>query len=242
MLRNFRSVLGTGRLCPALRNGTSWKRANELIPEIIKLYQHKMDSPPVGPVRLKKLRLQATTGMYYFMTLRVKGEDGILVSYECKAWLRVGNLGIKILSLQKVPGSERKSKAINNSEKKKIVKERLDVFKGLSLPAEMTTSGLDSGIVSGKLRTRGFCILVEQIRSQRSWTYSRVININILVIYAIFLNHCGISNFSLISGKEVCFYYMERVFGISDRIHVGMPINLRNPVAVEENMAITIFQ
>ncbi|KAH9607445.1 hypothetical protein KSS87_019342 [Heliosperma pusillum] len=172
MLENFQSLLGTGRIRPALRNGEYWELANELIPEIIKLYQHKMDSPPVGPVRLTKLSLLGAMGMYLFMTLRVKGEDGILVSYESKAWLKVGNLGTKILSFQKVSGSERKSKSINNSEKK-IVKERLDVFKGLSLPAEMTTSGLDSGIVSGKLRTRAFCILVEQIRSQRSWTYSR---------------------------------------------------------------------
>ncbi|XP_074284582.1 uncharacterized protein LOC141609432 isoform X2 [Silene latifolia] len=161
MLRNFRSLLGMGRIFPASRTCEYWKDAEELVPEIIDKYKHNMESPPVGPGRLTKLNVQAATGVYYYLTLRIKREDGFIATYEAKALLQVGNLGTKILSFEKVPGSETKSKN-SKTEKtestKKMGKKGLDIFKGLSLPLPMTNSEFDSG---------------EQIRSQRSWNYSR---------------------------------------------------------------------
>ncbi|XP_074284578.1 uncharacterized protein LOC141609431 [Silene latifolia] len=176
MLRNFRSLLGTGRIFSASRTCAYWKNAEELVPEIINKYKGKMESPPVGPGRLTKLNVQAATGVYYYLTLRIKREDGFIATYEAKALFQVGNLGFKIISFDKVPGSETKSKSsktVKTVSTKKMGKKGLDVFKGLSIPLPMANSEFDSRIVSGKLRTRAFCILVEQIRSQRSWNYSR---------------------------------------------------------------------
>ncbi|XP_074281904.1 uncharacterized protein LOC141606603 [Silene latifolia] len=168
-LRNFASVIGTGRITPAAKGTEYWKRAEKLLPEIIDKYKHTMESPPVGPGRLMSLNVQVVTGLYYYLTISIEHEDGVIATYEAKFWLQVGSLGTKILSFDKVPGSETTSKSSETDKEVSPKKKGLDVFKGLTLPPPMT----NSGIVSGNLQTRAFCILVEQIRSQRNWNYSR---------------------------------------------------------------------
>ncbi|XP_074282149.1 uncharacterized protein LOC141606762 isoform X2 [Silene latifolia] len=116
------------------------------------------------------------------ITFRVKRADGFSVAYIAQVWNNICKRPIKVITFDKVPGSERKPKdweidGSNNSDKKistkKMGKKGLDLFKGLSSSVAMTSSELDCRNDSGKLRTRAFYVLLKQIRSQRSWNYSR---------------------------------------------------------------------
>ncbi|XP_074284431.1 uncharacterized protein LOC141609146 [Silene latifolia] len=142
---------------PVSPNTVYWNEAKLMAKQILKSHQDKMDSPP-RTVRLLKADYYSVKGLMFNITFRVKGVDGVSVAYTAEVWFNICDEGIKVLAFGKVHGSERKPKNLevdgsNNSDKKvstkKMGKEGLDVFKGLSSPVPMTTnSELDSRLVT----------------------------------------------------------------------------------------------
>ncbi|KAH9618990.1 hypothetical protein KSS87_018301 [Heliosperma pusillum] len=164
------------------RKSYYWKVAKRLAKQISVSHQHLMDSP-ARYVRLQKANYYSCKGLMFIITFRVKGENRVSVAYTAQVWNNICNRPIQVITFDKVPGSERIPKdweidGSNNYDKKlstkKMGKKGLDLFKGLSSPVPMTTvSELECRKDYGKLRIRAFYVLLKQIRSQRSWNYSR---------------------------------------------------------------------
>ncbi|XP_074282150.1 uncharacterized protein LOC141606764 [Silene latifolia] len=171
-----------GRAYRVSRNTTYWDMAKRMAKETSVSHQHLMDSP-ARYVRLLKAYCWSVKGLMFKITFRVKGENGVSVAYTAQVWSNICKRPFQVFTFDKVPGSERKPKdweinGSNNSDKKVSTKKMgmkgLDLFKGLSSSVAMTKSELDCRNDTGKLRTHAFYVLLEQIRSQRSWSYSRV--------------------------------------------------------------------
>ncbi|XP_074282158.1 uncharacterized protein LOC141606767 isoform X2 [Silene latifolia] len=170
-----------GGTYPVDRDSTYWDHAKSIAKQLTVSHAKYMDSDPVGPIWLLKADVYGVQGLMFMIIFRVKGSNGISVAYNAKVWLKPSN-AIEVESFGKVENSERIPKdwvpgaiypSVKKTSTKKMGKKGLELFKGLSSPVSMTSSELDCRNDTGKLRTRAFYILLEQIRSQRSWDYSR---------------------------------------------------------------------
>ncbi|XP_074275301.1 uncharacterized protein LOC141599238 [Silene latifolia] len=168
-----------------------WRHAEEIAQEIAVSYKHHLDSPPVERVRIMKLRVEPGKGVEYNMTIEVTGENGINTSYAVKVYRLPSGLPYQVASFDKIVGSERKTtscvsdggnvsdeKASSSSiitrsgktsddEKASSRKRGKRRASDSTMPDDNESSTASVSGVTGRVRTRGFYFLVEQIRRER---------------------------------------------------------------------------
>ncbi|XP_074284642.1 uncharacterized protein LOC141609490 [Silene latifolia] len=154
-----------GGIWNAVPNDGYWIEAQRIVNEMAEdSHRDKMDSPPVGPVPVLKLSVQAYAGAIYFITFRAIGENGLSTDYTTQVWRKPGSMGIEIRSFAKVKGSEREVKDFKISDNGNSSKEK----EGLCATVQMSNTDVNCvRSESSKFRIHGFYILLEQIRSQK---------------------------------------------------------------------------
>ncbi|XP_074278842.1 uncharacterized protein LOC141602470 [Silene latifolia] len=145
-----------------------WRHAEEIAQEIVVSYKHHLDSPPVERVRIVKLGVEGGYGVEYYMTIEVTGENGINTSYAVKVYRLPSGLPYQVASFDKIVGSERKTTScVSADEKASTTKSGKKRASDSTMPDDNESSTESVSGVVGRVRTRGFYILVEQIRSEK---------------------------------------------------------------------------